>query len=99
MRIAIHDGDAHGFPNLALMKISAYYKARGDEVEWFNALMPYDRVYSSKVFTFTPVDEYLPPDAIRGGQGTESTRTFPKRWMRCSRITASILPSDTRSVF
>lgn len=24
------------FPNLALMKISAYHKARGDQVEWYN---------------------------------------------------------------
>ena len=69
MRIAIHDGDITKFPNLALMKISAWHKAHGDEVEWFNALMPYDRVYSSKVFTFTPVDEYLPPDTIKGGTG------------------------------
>lgn len=31
--------------------------------------MHYDRVYSSKVFDFTPVDPYLPDDAIRGGTG------------------------------
>ena len=69
MRIALHDNDNTGFPNYALMKISAWHKAQGDEVEWFNALMPYDRVYSSKVFTFTPEDPYLPPDTVRGGTG------------------------------
>ena len=26
------------YPNLALMKISAYHKARGDSVEWYNPL-------------------------------------------------------------
>ena len=54
MNIGLHDSDATGFPNLALMKLSAWHKARGDKVEWWNPLLPYDRVYSSKVFTFTP---------------------------------------------
>ncbi len=29
----------------------------------------YDRVYSSKIFDFTPIDPYLPEDAVRGGTG------------------------------
>ena len=57
------------FPNYALMKISAYHKARGDFVEWWSPMCHYDRVYSSKVFDFTPENLYLPPDAIRGGTG------------------------------
>ena len=69
MLIGVHESDHTGFPNYALMKLSAWHKEHGDEVEWFNALMPYDRVYSSKVFTFTPEDEYLPPDTIKGGTG------------------------------
>lgn len=77
MRIAIHDADAahfkHGktFPNYALMKISAWHKAKGDTVEWFTPIMAgaYDKVYSSKVFDFTAEDPYLPADAIRGGTG------------------------------
>lgn len=70
MKIALHDGDAQtDFPNYALMKISAWHKALGDEVEWWNPLMTYDRVYSSKVFTFTPENPYLPPDTIKGGTG------------------------------
>ena len=51
------------------MKISAWYKAHGGEVEWWNPLKKYDRIYSSKIFDFTPVDVYLPEDAIRGGTG------------------------------
>ena len=75
MIIGLHDAEKdyfkHGkiIPNLALMKISAWHKAHGDEVEWWNPLQKYDHVYSSKVFDFTPTDPYLPPDAIRGGTG------------------------------
>lgn len=70
MRIALHDGDSQtDFPNYALMKISAWHKAQGDEVEWWNPLLTYDKVYSSKVFTFTPENPYLPPETIRGGTG------------------------------
>ena len=56
MKIALHEADKTGFPNLALMKISAYHKAKGDEVVWYDHLWShtYDKVYSSKVFTFTP---------------------------------------------
>lgn len=69
MRIALHDSDNTEFPNLALMKLSAWHKAQGDSVEWWNPLLPYDRVYSSKIFTFTPECPYLPEDAIKGGTG------------------------------
>lgn len=68
-KIAIHDADATNFPNLALMKISAWHKAQGYAVEWWNPLQQYDEIYSSKVFTFTAEDPYLPEDAIRGGTG------------------------------
>lgn len=74
MRIALHDAEKEHFKNkkfqnYALMKISAYHRQQGNEVEWWNPLCKYDRIYSSKVFDFTPVDPYLPDDAIRGGTG------------------------------
>lgn len=69
MRIGLHDSDNTGFPNLALMKLSAWHKAQGDSVEWWNPLLPYDRVYSSKVFTFTPECLYLPENTVKGGTG------------------------------
>lgn len=43
-----------GYPNLALMKLSAYHKLQGDSAEWLQPFKHYDRVYASKVFTFTP---------------------------------------------
>ena len=69
MRIGLHDGDDTNFPNLALMRISAWHKAKGDTVEWWEPIDNYDRVYSSKVFTFSPENIYLPPDTVKGGTG------------------------------
>lgn len=74
MKIALHDAEKEhfnhkSFPNYALMKISAYHKQLGDEVEWWNPLYRYDRVYSSKVFDFTPPDLYLPDNTVFGGTG------------------------------
>ena len=52
--IGLIDVDSHNFPNLPLMKISAYHKQRGDNVEWWFPMKHYDTVYVSKVFG----DEY-----------------------------------------
>lgn len=68
MRIGLHD-DNTGSPNLALMKLSAWHKANGDTTSRFVPLETYGRVYSSKVFTFTPTDPYLTTDAHKGGTG------------------------------
>ena len=73
MKVGLIDVDSHNFPNLALMKISAYHKAQGDDVEWWWGWGQYDRVYKSKVFD----DAYSPdlPDPvntdliIKGGTG------------------------------
>ena len=69
MLVGLHDSDKTDFPNYALMKISAWHKAQGDTVEWWIPFLQYDRVYSSKVFTFTEECPYLPPDTIKGGTG------------------------------
>lgn len=69
MLIGLHDADRTRFPNYALMKLSAWHKSQGDTVEWWTPMKAYDRVYSSKVFTYTPTCEYLPADAVKGGTG------------------------------
>lgn len=74
MVIGLHDAEKEHFknkifPNYALMKISAWHKAQGNTVEWWVPVLHYDRVYSSKVFDFTPDNPDLPDDAIRGGTG------------------------------
>lgn len=58
MKIGLYDVDSKNFPNLPLMKISAYHKAKGDTVEFINFLEHYDKVYVSKVFG----DEYSQMD-------------------------------------
>lgn len=76
--IALHDSDSTGYPNLALMKLSAWHKAKGDTVNWFHPLGErYDRLYSSKVFTFSEANPYLPDDAERGGTGYRLPVTLP----------------------
>ena len=74
MQIGLHDAEMEHikgkiFPNYALMKISAWHKAQGDNVEWWNPLKRYNHIFSSKVFDFTPENPYLPENTIRGGTG------------------------------
>lgn len=74
MRIGLIDVDGHNFPNLALMKLSAWHKAQGDAVEWwYTDLVHYDIVYMSKVFSdsYSPdVPEPLNADkVVKGGTG------------------------------
>ena len=76
-RIGLIDVDGHNYPNLPLMKISAWHKQRGDTVEWYEPLLhgfpqkPLDRVYMSKVFSFSHDYEYHvnAEKIIRGGSG------------------------------
>lgn len=74
MRIGLIDVDGHNFPNLALMRISAYHKAHGDEVEWWwTDFVHYDIVYMSKIFSdaYSPdISEPMNADkVIKGGTG------------------------------
>lgn len=74
MRIGLIDVDGHNFPNLALMRISAWHKAKGDTVEWWwSDLIHYDIVYKSKIFSDVyskDVPDPLNADkVIKGGTG------------------------------
>lgn len=74
-RVGLLDVDSHNFPLLPLMKLSAWHKAQGDYVEWYdpwNGLVnEYDIVYATKVFSFT--DDYEHPiyakEVVKGGSG------------------------------
>ena len=88
MKIGLHDSEKEylkrkTFPNYALMKISAYHKSIGDTVEWWNPLEKYDKVYSSKIFDFTPENPYLPPDTIKGGTGYDIHSVLPDEIEAC----------------
>ena len=73
MKIGLIDVDGHNFPNIPLMKISAYHKAKGDSVEWYDPMFSEDMdiVYMSKVFSFT--EDYIYPirakEIKKGGSG------------------------------
>lgn len=79
MKIGLIDVDGHNFPNLAVMKISAYHKAKGDSVEWVLPMSRYDMVYQSKVFTFTPdFDTCINAETIIcGGTGYDLQNKLP----------------------
>ena len=72
-KIGLVDVDGHNFPNIPLMKISAWHKAQGDHVEWYEPMFSghMDKVYMSKVFSFSPDYEfYIDADeVIKGGSG------------------------------
>lgn len=74
MRIGLIDVDGHHFPNLALMRISAYHKSMGDVVEWWwTDFIRYDIVYMSKIFSSAyskDIPEPMNADkVIKGGTG------------------------------
>ena len=72
-KIGLIDVDSHNFPNLCLMKISAYHKLKGDQVELWNGFKHYDVVYKSKVFdeTYSEDMEFCinADEIISGGTG------------------------------
>lgn len=72
MKIGLHAPDSLHFPNIPLMKLSAWHKKQGDTVEWLGSPLyhcTFDKIYSSKIFTFTPEDYNLPSWAERHGTG------------------------------
>lgn len=79
MKIGLHDSDKTRFPNLPLMKLSAFHRGLGNRVERFLPLAAhtYDIVYSSKVFSYTEDEPNLPRGTIRGGTGYGTLASLP----------------------
>lgn len=82
MKIALIDSDQTKFPNLALMKLSAYHKSIGDSVSFYSEIFSnsYDKIYISKVFTFKKEISILNKkiEQIRGGSGFNLTTILPE---------------------
>lgn len=82
MRIGLIDVDGHNFPNLALMKLSAWHKAQGDEVEWWFGWHQYDRVYMTKVFSDEYTEDRFEPvnaaEIVKGGTGYGLDNKLPE---------------------
>lgn len=68
------------YPNLALMKVSAYHKSLCDIVEWHDPLEHYDKVYVSKIFSYTPDYAYYinAHEIERGGTGYDIGKELPE---------------------
>ena len=102
MNIGLIDVDSHNFPNLSLMKLSSYHKLRGHKVELAIPMFGhYDRIYASKVFTFSkdfnPL-EYHADEIIKGGTGYDITSTLPPEIDKHLGLDYSIYPQHRYSV-
>ena len=100
MKIGLIDVDGHNFPNFALMKIASYHRQRGDEVEWVNGFERYNRIYKSKVFTFTPDDltAYQADEIIQGGTGYDIKSRLPDEIEAHRGLDYSIYPQHPFSI-
>ena len=76
--IGIYDVDST-IPNLALMKISAWHKQRGDFVEMYSPLFieKYDQIYASKIFNFSDGSLVRPDRMTVGGTGWDFSTDLP----------------------
>lgn len=94
MKIGLVDVDGHNFPNVALMKIASWHRQQGDSVEWVNGFERYDRIYKSKVFTFTPDDRtiYQCPDIRVGGTGYDIKSRLPEEIDRHTGLAYDLYP-------
>jgi len=76
--------------NTAYMQISKYHKEKGDKVEWFNEIKdyikPYDHIYFSSIFTFTPKPKWIFKDKrVRyGGTGFDPYNKLPEEIEECN---------------
>lgn len=88
MNVALVDIDSHHFPNLALMKLSAWHKAQGDTTFLVrpkeillgqNLFQPYGRLYGACVFRENaPMARKLESMGVHvAGSGTGKTETLP----------------------
>lgn len=70
------------YPNLALMKISSYYKSLGEEVEFMQFGKKYEKIYASTIFTKSIKETKkilnIYPDAVIGGTGWDIKKRLPK---------------------
>lgn len=73
MKVGLIDVDGHNFPNIPLMKLSAFHKMCGSTVEWYEPMFSghMDVVYMSKVFSFSDDYQYHidADEIITGGTG------------------------------
>lgn len=102
MNIGLIDVDGHNYPNFALMKLAAWHRQRGNNVEW---ALPdifggcYDLIYASKIFTFSPdfQGDYK-CNIIRGGTGYDIKSKLPEEVEKSTLMDYSIYPQYPFSI-
>ncbi len=96
MKIGLLDVDGHNFPNFALLKIAGYYKQVGGvKYEMVMPFEEYDKVFASKVFTFT--EDFNPyeinaKEIIKGGTGYDIKSKLPNEIEKSTVMDYSIYP-------
>ena len=110
MKVGLIDVDGHAkkkkwgatiYPNLALCKISAFHRNKGDTVEWYDGMFggEYDKVYMAKVFTFSEdYTELIHSNSVlRGGTGYNVNSVLPNEIDECQPDYSIYknIPSDT----
>jgi len=80
MKIALYAPDSK-MPNYALMKVAQYYK----DVEWYTDLFAhtFDKVYISKIFTYSPPVSVLTEKYLIGGSGYNLETELPEEIEAC----------------
>lgn len=93
------------FPNIALMKISTYYKLKGYDVDWYEPVFDQfdtDKLYVSKIFDFTPEYNYYPCETTtlieKGGTGFDIYKTLPYEIDVITELDYSLYPNCEYSV-
>lgn len=76
--VALYDVDSK-IPNLALMKLSAFHRARGDDVVLYDPLFrnTYDKIYASKIFKYSDGSQLDSERMEIGGTGWDLKTTLP----------------------
>lgn len=100
-RIGLIDVDGHRFPNFAMMRLSAYHKSHGDNVEWAVPAKTYDIVAASKIFTFSRDFDYSGIDThkmIKGGTGYDIGSRLPKEIEESTAMDYSLYPQYQFSI-
>ena len=102
MNIGLIDVDGHNYPNVALMKISSWHKSQGDSVEMAMPMFKhYDRIYASKIFTFSQDFNrllYSANEFVTGGTGYDVKSRLPEFIDRHNGLDYSLYPQFPFSV-
>ena len=102
IRLLAHDSK---IPNYAIMKISSYHKAKGDDVAWYEPILDMDTdiLYISKIFTFSDDPTLtipMPPKAqiIKGGTGYDIKSQLPPEIEAITNLDYSLYPDCDYSI-